>query len=107
MSVKKEAQMVIIATISFPPESAKEIGKRVLELPPLPKYVTMKGPYVSSDVGVGIKAITVYEFDQSQVRETMELVSNRYVKYYGVPGFTYSIQVWQETAEALKLIGLG
>ena len=98
--------MVIISIWAFPPESANKIGKCALELPPLPAYMTMKD-YVSTEVGVGIKVITVYEVDQSKIREAIEVVSNRYIKFFGIPGFTHSIQVWQETAEALKLIGLG
>jgi hypothetical protein len=98
--------MVIITLWSFPPESAKEIGKSVLELPPLPAYMTMKD-YVNNEVGVGIKVITIYEIDQSKIREALEVLNNRYVIFFGVPGFTYSIQVWLETMEALKLVGIG
>ena len=46
--------MVIISIVSYPTESAKEMGKRMLEQPPLPAYITMKGPYFSSEVGEGI-----------------------------------------------------
>jgi hypothetical protein len=46
--------MVIIGIMSYLPENAKEVAKRFLELPPLPAYITMKGPYVSSEVGAGI-----------------------------------------------------
>ena len=98
--------MVIITLWSFPPESAKEIGKRGLELPPLPAYMTMK-EYVNTEVGVGMKVITIYEIDQSKIREALEVLNNRYVIFFGVPGFTYSIQVWLETLEALKLVGIG
>jgi len=98
--------VVIISLWSFPPESSKEIGKRVLELPPLPAYMAMKD-YVNNEVGVGIKVITIYEVDQSKIREALEVLNNRYVIFFGVPGFTYSIQVWLETMEALKLVGIG
>jgi hypothetical protein len=36
--------MIIISLASYPTESAREIGKRFLELPPLADYITMKGP---------------------------------------------------------------
>ena len=76
--------MVIISMESFPPESANEMGKRFLESPPLPAYMTMKGPYVSFEVGVGIKDLNVYEFDQSKLKEALEVVSNRYIKYFAL-----------------------
>lgn len=99
--------MVIISKEAFPPKSANEMGKIFLKSPPLPAFITMKGPYVSFEVGVGIKIISIYEFDQSKMKEALEVVSNRYVDYFEVPGFTYAIEMWQEPAEALKLIGLG
>ena len=99
--------MVIIAIVCYPTESSKEVGKRLGELPPPPAHVTIKGPYVSGEVGVGIKSIVLYEFDQSKTREAMEYVGNRLVKYFGVPGFTYTYNIWLEAKEALKMIGLG
>ena len=99
--------MVIIGFLSYPPESAKEFAKRFIEQPPLPAYINMKGPYTSSEVGAGIKAIAIYEFDQSKVSEAMGFVAARYTKYYGVPGFTFSVNTWLEAKEALKVIGIG
>jgi hypothetical protein len=99
--------MVIISIVSYPTESSKEVGKRLGEAPPPPAYVTIKGPYVSSEVGVGIKSIVLYEYDQSKTREAIEYVNNRLAKYIGIPGFTYSTHLWLEAREALKLIGLG
>jgi len=99
--------MVIIAMISYPPESSKEMAKRFMEQPPLPTYVTMKGPYFNSEVGGGMKALAVYEFDQSKFSEANQFIITRYTKYYGVPGFTFSTQPWLEAKEALKAIGMG
>jgi len=83
------------------------MGKRFGKLSPLPAYMTLKGPYFSAEVGVGTKAISIFEFDQSKTREAMEFVANRFVIYMGIPGYTYSTHLWLEAKEALKLIGLG
>ena len=99
--------MVIIGITSYPPESVKEHVKRFMELPPLPAYITMKGPYVSSEVGTGIKSISIYEYDQSKFSEAMEVLLARYAKYFGQPGFTYSLHAWHEAKEALKAIRMG
>jgi hypothetical protein len=95
--------MVIIGMISFPTESSKEMGKRFMELPP---YINKKGPYFSSELGVGIKAISIYEFDRSRLAEATEFINNYYARYIGVPGCTYSVGTWLEAEEALKLVGL-
>ena len=99
--------MVVIGMLSYPPESSKEMAKRFLEQPPLPPYITMKGPYFLSELGEGIKSIVIYEFDQSKFSEVNQFIVTRYTKYYGVPGFTYSIHTWLEAKEALKTIGMG
>jgi hypothetical protein len=99
--------MVFITILSYPPGGAKEIGKRFLELPPLPTYITRKGPYFSSEVGAGVKSISIYEFDQSRLSEAREIILNRLGKFFDIPGFTYSAHEWIEVKEALKTVGLG
>ncbi len=98
--------MVAIGMVSFPTESSKEMGKRFKDLPPLPPYITKKGPYFNSELGVGIKAISIFESDPSKMAEANEYISNYYANYIGVPGYTYTIGTWQEATEALKMIGL-
>jgi hypothetical protein len=99
--------MIIISLTSYPTESAKEIGKRFLELPPLAEYITMKGPYINSIIGEGIKGITIYEFDDSKYTEASKFLNERVATLMGVPGFTYSLSHWLEVQDALKLVGLG
>lgn len=98
--------MVIITIVSYPPEQTKEINKRFRELPPLPSYMKMKGPYFSGEVGEGIKALILYEYDQTKIKEALEYVGTRLAKYFGVPGFTYSSHVWLEIQEGLKMVGM-
>lgn len=98
--------MVVLGMLSYPPEGANEVGKRFLANPPLPGYITMKGPYVSGVKGEGMQTLVVYECDRSKLADAMEFVTNRYVGYMGVPGLTFSVQVWMEVGEALKMIGM-
>jgi hypothetical protein len=67
-----------------------------MELPPLAAYITMKGPYISSDVGEGIKGITIYEFDESRYAEAMNYLGERVASLFGVPGFTYSLKMTEQ-----------
>jgi hypothetical protein len=99
--------MVIIGILSYPPESSKEMGKRFLEQPALPAYITMRGPYFSADLGEGNKSIVIYEFEQSKFSEANQFLITRMTKYYGVPGFTFSLRTWLEAKEAFKAIGMG
>jgi hypothetical protein len=98
--------MVIIGMMSYPPESSKKAGTCFLGQKALPDYVTMKGPYISSTKGEGIQTVTIYECERSKLPDAVELISNRYVAYFDVPGLTYSVHVWMDVGEALKMIGL-
>ena len=91
--------MVIIGMMSYPPESTEEMSSRFLESSPVPAYMTLKGPYVNSEVGVGFKVISVYEFEQSKLKEANDVVLDRYSKFIGVPGFTFSVQIWLEMSD--------
>lgn len=99
--------MVIICDISFPQESANKVGKRFLESTPVPDYITLKGPYVKGKKMGGIQVLEIYELDNAKVAEGIEFVTNRCVNYFGIPGYTYEINVYFEAVEALKMIGLG
>ena len=99
--------MIIIAMQSFPIDQTKEMAKRFAEQPELPSFITRKGPYFHSVLGGGIKSVNLYEFDQTRMAEALNAVNARMVSYYGVPGMTYSVDLWSEVTEALKLIGLG
>jgi hypothetical protein len=91
--------MVIVGMMSFPPESVKEMSERFMTSPPVPSFMVMKGPYINSDLGSGFKAMILYEFDKSKMREAGEVVINRYSKFIGVPGFTFSMQYWLEMTD--------
>jgi hypothetical protein len=98
--------MVTIGMISFPTDSSKEMGKRFMEISPLPTYITKKGPYFSGELATGIKAISIFEYDPSKMAEATQYISNYYAGYIGVPGYSYTVGTWQEAMEALKMIGL-
>ncbi len=94
--------MVIRCIFSYPPKSAKECDKRMSELPSLPEYINMKGPYIDSDVRQEITAIAIYEFDESRFPEAPKHILNQLTKFQGVPGFTCSTQVRTDAKEALE-----
>jgi hypothetical protein len=52
-------------------------------------------------------SVSIYEFDKSKMAEALEALNKRMAKFIGVPGFTYSLDVWLEIDEALKSVGMG
>ena len=99
--------MVIIGKISFLPESANEIAKRFSELSPLPDYMVIKGPYVRGMMEEGIQGIEIFELNNDKLARGFKYVTNRYITFFGIPGFRYTVAPYIEINEALKMVGLG
>ena len=98
--------MVTIGMTSYPTESAKEMGKRFNDLPTLPPFITRKGPYLSGELGEGIKSISIFEYDPSKMAEATLFIGNYYAHFIGIPGFTYNVGTCFEVIEAFKMVGL-
>jgi hypothetical protein len=98
--------MVSISIVSYPPESTKELGKRFLALPPMPEFITVVGPYTTSETGDGIQAYTIYKYDKSRAAEALEAITNVHLAFYGVPGYTFAIKLASSAATSLKMLGL-
>ena len=77
-----------------------------MELPSLPDFITRRGPYISSGIGEGIQTISLYEFDNTRMAEALITAGNYYVAMRDIPGFNYSVTVFNEVQEALNMIGL-
>ena len=97
--------MVIINAMRFPQESADKVGKRFLEIAPPPDFMSMKGPYIKG-TEQGIRAVEIFDLDETKLALGLDYVTQRCVTYFGIPGFTYEINVYFEAQESLKLIGL-
>ena len=97
--------MVIISAMRFPQESASKVGQRFLELSPPPDYMTLKGPFIKG-TNQGIKALEIFDLDETKLAVGLDYVTQRCVSYFGIPGFTYEVDVFFEAQESLKLIGL-
>ena len=98
--------MVIIAFASYPPESAKEIGKRYVKLSPPPDFITMEGPYMYSNGESGMQAASLYKFDKSKAAEALQVAHDQHAVFFGVPGYQYDIKVCAGAERALKVSGV-
>ena len=97
--------MVIITKTCFPQESANEVGRRFLELAPLPDYMKLQGPFIKG-TEKGINVLEIFSLDEAKLSLGLDYATQRCVTYFGIPGYTYEINVYFEAQESLKLIGL-
>ena len=97
--------MVTIGISRWSTETGREIGKRSLEMKPLPDFVKVTGPYMYPDENEGIKAITIYKYDKSQAGEAAEAIANSYLPFFGVKGFRYSLNLASGANATMKMMG--
>ena len=98
--------MVIVTNITFPTESAKQVGECFLKVPPLPEYMTRKGPYISSNNIDGVKSLSIYELDNARLADGMIVLGEYMTGFFDVTGFAYEVKAYTEIEEGLKMIGL-
>jgi len=98
--------MIIMTHVLIPTKSAKAVGKRMLELPPFPDYLTIRGPYIYSVEGEGIHSIDIFEVEKSRMTEALEFLNNRHVAFFEIPGYTFGVKTCLEASEGIKMLGL-
>lgn len=98
--------MIIMTHVLIPNISAKEVGKRMLELPPFPDYLTIRGPYLYGVEGEGIHSIDIFEVEKSRMAEALEFLNKRHVAFFDIPGYTYGVNTCLEANEGIKMLGL-
>ena len=97
--------MVLISTIQNPPESAKEMVKRSMQLPRLPEFIKTKGPYIKGVVGQGVITLTIYEFEDVKFGEAFKHINKILGTFQGVPGYTGSVELWGRAKDVFEATG--
>jgi len=83
-------KMFIKCTLSVSLKSIRVYAGRLSELPPLPQYITRRGPFIHKGVGGEDRIIIIFEFDKSRLAEAWENISNQLDTFHDIPGFTFS-----------------
>ena len=98
--------MVTIGVSKWPLESGKEVGKRSLEMKPLPDFINLSGPYMYPDENDGIVSIAIFKYGKEKAGEAAEEIAKLFMVYNSVPGFCYSTKLASGSAATLKMMGL-
>jgi hypothetical protein len=99
--------LVIKCTLPFPLKDISPYLKRMSELPPLPGYITQRGPFINNDGGDKNRIIIVYDFDESRLAEAWEIVLNHLDVFRDIPGFTFFAHRSTALAEGIDWQSIG
>jgi hypothetical protein len=97
--------MITIGISKWSTESGNEMGKRSLEMKPLPDFIQMIGPYMYPDGNEGITAITIFKYDKARAGDASEAIASSYLIFFGVPRFRYSLKLASGGAATMKMMG--
>jgi hypothetical protein len=98
--------MVLMLFTSCPLENVEQSGKQMMELPQLPDYIKLKGHYSKVIKGEGSQSISILGFEKSKMAEAYELISDSLRTFSNIPGFTYTVEVWDKTLDLLRKAGI-
>ena len=94
--------MIIQVDFQYPMDKWQEVAEIFNNLPPVPDFMTMRGPYSAAAVGIGVKGFNTYEFDIDRMKDGLEVVSKRYRPYAAVVGYTFEMKPYYNVEEATK-----
>ena len=99
--------MFFMVTQTYPTKSVAEVGKVGMELlaKAPPPYVKRLGVYIAAG-GDGMKTYILYEIEKGQVEEGIKELNKRYVAYFNIEGWKFTIEPLMSVEEALPLLGL-
>jgi hypothetical protein len=93
--------MLLLGITTYPMQSAKEVAKRIMEMPRLPDYIKGKGNY-GYTTKEGLVGFVIYEFDSSKADEAIEQINSAYWRLYDVSGLSYQLIPIAKARDAAK-----
>ena len=96
--------MVIIVESQCPIERGMDVYKVFGTSPPLPDFLNLKDSYNTSETGVGFRGLVIYEVEQSKIAEAFEALGRRLTRYFDIPGYTFSIKLWNEPEDTARIL---
>ena len=89
-TLERRFRLVIKCTLPVPFEHISPYFKKISELPPLPEYITKRGPFINNRIGDKNQIIIIYDFDESRLAEAWKFISDQLDLFRDLPGFTFS-----------------
>ncbi len=96
----------IIVESLYPGTSAEQIAKTWVEMKALPDSLTMVWAGAKGDVNLGIRGLVMYQCYKDKIDDSLAFIREDEARYLKIPGYSFSIDIWTEPEDALKMVGL-
>lgn len=94
----------IVVESKWPNESNKKITELWLGMGEIPEYLKMIWVGTTGDINLGLRALMLWQCDDSKLVEAMFFVKKEAMRYNVVPGYRYAVKVWTEPEEGLRML---
>ena len=94
----------IIVESSWFGETSKEVAEIWLKWEKAPDWLKMIWSGNLPDLNSGQRGMTIWKCAEERLGEALTLVRKNMTLYLEVPGYTFSIDVWVDALDAIKLI---
>ena len=97
--------MFLMITQTYPTKSVAEVGKVGMELlsKAPPPHVKRLGVYIAAG-GDGMKTYILYEIEKGHVEEGIKELNKRYVAYFNIEGWKFTVEALMTPEEAVALL---
>ncbi len=99
--------MIVIGTVVFPEERANDVAEAYQNLPALPDFMTITGPYVYNNPGEDHRAFSIFKFDEVHVDDAGKYFNARYEAFGIVKDLTSKHEEWLDVQDALAIVAQG
>jgi hypothetical protein len=96
----------IIAESLWPGTSAEQVAKTWVEMKALPDWLTMVWVGAKSEVNLGGRGLVMYQCYKDKIDDSLAFIREDVARYLKIPGYSFSIDIWTEPEDALKMVGL-
>jgi hypothetical protein len=101
--------MAFVMVVSrWPLSSTDDVGMVTAEVlsKPAADYVKKREIFGTSDSEEGLKSYVLVEFEDEHLSEGLKRLTEDFIAFKAVPGYTYSVETLMGLEESLALLGL-
>ena len=96
----------IVHNSSWPTNSSKQVGQIWMEMSQPPAFMKLMWAGVDGVDNSGIRGLVLWQCEDSHIADAYAFIREDVSRYFTIPGYTYSYNIWTEPVDALKMVGL-
>ncbi len=96
----------IIVESLWPATSGEQLGKTWVEMKSLPDGLEMVWAGTKSEVNLGSRGLVIFQCYKDKIDDLLAFIREDQSRYFKIQGYSFSVSIWTEPEDALKMVGL-